>query len=255
MIIIDPKTIKIDKSILDKIDQKSKSIYRAITFCKKISSKALLDNFIDSTTCLTELLSIKNAQMEAETEDQLKLYEKNLNITIKFVISEIKNEVDFNSEHQLFHLFRLVSPESHKLHPNKYRNTLVQVGGHLCPPPGSVNSLVSQLFYNLKRIEHPLIKAIYLHHELIRIHPFVDGNGRTTRIAKNWILMYNLYPPIFIKDSDGKKEYISSLKESFKSLLSNPTSWQKETENFFTQELNRVLESINNIQLNLDKLN
>ncbi|WP_415376967.1 hypothetical protein [Patiriisocius sp. Uisw_017] len=32
----------------------------------------------------------------------------------------------------------------------------------------------------------------------MRIHPFADGNGGTTRIAKNSIYMYDLYPPIYI---------------------------------------------------------
>jgi len=242
--LLDPNSICIDYSILNKIDIESKSIYRAITFCKKTSSKALFDSFVNSTNSLTQLLSIKNAQMEAETEDDLILYHKNLNKTIIFVLNEIKNEIDFTSQVQLFHLFRLLSPESHNVHPNQYRRTLVQIGGYDCPDPERLNSLVSQLFYNLDLISHPLIKAIYLHHELIRIHPFVDGNGRTTRIAKNWILMFNLYPPIFIKDKREKKEYINALSQSFKTLEINSAVWNQDTELFFIQELNRVSSSI-----------
>ena len=120
----------------------------------------------------------------------------------------------------------------------------MQIGGYLCPSPKELNSLVSQLFYNLENISHPLVKAIYLHHELIRIHPFIDGNGRTVRIAKNWILMYNLYPPIFIKDDTEKKEYINSLSQSFRAVERNNSVWNEETNLFFNQELNRVAESI-----------
>ncbi|WP_363288607.1 hypothetical protein [Lutibacter sp.] len=29
-----------------------------------------------------------------------------------------------------------------------------------------------------------MVKTIYLQHELIRTHRFIDGNGRTTRIDK-----------------------------------------------------------------------
>jgi len=242
--LIHPNSIKIDPSILNKIDTESKSIYRAITFCKKTSSKALLDSFVNSTNSLTQLLSIKNAQMEAETEEELKVYQKNLNKTIIYVANEIKNEIDLTSQVQLFQLFRLISPESHKLHPNQYRRTLVQIGGYICPSPEHLNNLVAQLFYNLDQISHPLIKAIYLHHELIRIHPFIDGNGRTTRIAKNWILMFNLYPPIFIKDNIEKKEYINSLSQSFKTLEKNNSVWNQDTNLFFDQELKRVSNSI-----------
>lgn len=242
--LIHPDTIKIDPLIINRIDKESKSIYRAIAFCKKTSSKALLDSFVNSTNSLTQLLSIKNAQMEAETEEELQVYQRNLNRAIIYVANEIKNEIDFTSEIQLFQLFRLISPESHKLHPNKYRNTLVQIGGYICPDSKNINNLVSQLFYHLNHISHPLIKAIYLHHELIRIHPFVDGNGRTTRIAKNWILMYNLYPPIFIKDKIEKKEYIKSLSQSFKTLERNDAAWNQDTNLFFNQELQRVSNSI-----------
>ena len=86
---------------------------------------------------------------------------------------------------------------------------------------------------------------------MIRIHTFVDGNGRITRIAKNRILMYNLYPPIFIKDEIEKKEYIKSLSSSFKAIEKNQEIWHSETNKFFQQELSRVTLSINYI---LDKI-
>jgi Fic family protein len=92
----------------------------------------------------------------------------------------------------------------------------------------------------MNQIENPIIKAIYFHHELIRIHPFIDGNGRTTRIAKNWILMYHLYPPIFIRDEQEKKEYINTLSNSFKSLEANPKRWNDSLNTFFNQELKRI---------------
>lgn len=65
---------------------------------------------------MTELLSIKNAQMEAETEEELKAYQRNLNKTILYIVNEIKNDVSLNSQVQLFQIFRLISPESHTLH-------------------------------------------------------------------------------------------------------------------------------------------
>jgi len=76
---------------------------------------------------------------------------------------------------------------------------------------------------------------------LIRIHPFADGNGRVTRIAKNWVLMYDLYPPIFISDAPQKKEYITTLAGSFKELMMHPNKWNNYTEQFFEQELDRLL--------------
>jgi len=251
MQILDPSIIKVDATLLNEIDDSAKSIYRAITFCKKTSSKALLDEFINSTNSLTEILSIKNAQMEASSEEEIVLYQKNLKRVILFIINEIKNQTPFEKQVQLFQIFRLVSPESHRIHPNKYRNELVQIGRYLCPEPKSINRLVSLVFQNMERISNPLIRAIYLHHELIRVHPFIDGNGRTIRIAKNWILMYHLYPPIFIKDEIEKKEYIASLSESFKAIEKDNSVYHIETEAFFVQELKRVSYSI---QFIVDKI-
>lgn len=244
MLLLNPALIQVDSTLVNTIDTHARSIYRSITFCKKTSSKSLLDAFIDSTNNLTELLSIKNAQMEAETEEEIEIYQLNLNKAIHYIVNEIKNERPFETQVQLFQIFRLISPESHKIHPNRYRDTLVQIGGHLCPDPARIYDLINQLFHNVNQIDHPLIKAIYFHHELIRIHPFVDGNGRITRIAKNWVLMYNLYPPIFIKDEVEKKEYITSLSNSFNVIERDGNVWHPETNQFFEQELTRVELSI-----------
>lgn len=46
---------------------------------------------------------------------------------------------------------------------------------------------------------HPIEKAAIFHAEFIRIHPFMDGNGRTGRIMSNYILMENEYPTISIR--------------------------------------------------------
>lgn len=244
MFLLNPNLIHVDQSFLNEIDTHAKSIYRSITFCRKTSSRNLLDAFINSTNSLTELLSIKNAQMEAESEDDIKVYQRDLKRAILYVVNEIKNERPFESQVQLFQIFRLIAPTSHQQHPNRYRNTLVQVGGHLCPSPERIYDLITQLFHHMKMISHPLVRAIYFHHEMIRIHPFVDGNGRITRIAKNWILMYHLYPPIFVKDALEKKEYIISLSTSFKALEETPDQWHPETRVFFEQEIDRVYNSI-----------
>jgi Fic family protein len=92
----------------------------------------------------------------------------------------------------------------------------------------------------MNSIKNPIIKSIYFHHEMIRIHPFVDGNGRTTRIANNWILMYNLYPPIFIRDNTEKEKYISTLSKSFALLEKEPLKWNAELSSFFDQEIERL---------------
>lgn len=160
---------------------------------------------------LTELLSQKNAQMEAQNEEEAREYLKNLQVSLEFVIEEISLHINFEKEVQLFQLLRLISPETNAQDPNRYRQKLVQIGAHICPSPSLVPNLVSELFFRMESITNPIIKAIYFHHELIRIHPFVDGNGRVTRIAKNWMLMHDLYPPIFINNASQKENTLLRL--------------------------------------------
>ncbi|MDP4762685.1 MAG: Fic family protein [Salibacteraceae bacterium] len=232
--------INVDPSKIKEVEQIMKSTFRLITYSRQHLADDLLNTYLTSTTNLQELLSIKNAQMEAQDDEEAKAYVALLNETLLFVANEIKNQVDFNDQVQLFQLFRLISPESHASHPNSYRKTLVQIGNYLCPDPKEIAGLVSELFYNLNTIKNPVIRAIYFHHELIRIHPFIDGNGRTTRIAKNWILMYNLYPPIFIRDEKEKSSYVSTLSNSFALLDRQPKRWNDALSAFFDQELDRL---------------
>lgn len=252
--------LKINQAKIDKIDHLVKSIYRLIIYSRHHLDDDLLDTYLTSVQELQELLSIKNAQMEAQNEEEAEEYLKNLKLSLDFVIEEIIQHNNFEKEVQLFHLLRLVSPETNAVHPNRYRQTLVQVGAHICPDKDEVPRLVSELFYQMQTISNPIIRAIYFHHELIRIHPFADGNGRVTRIAKNWMLMYDLYPPIFINDAPQKKEYISTLSKSFRELHNLPKKWNEHTEAFFEQELDRLevnatllYETVNRIGLEREK--
>lgn len=248
--------IQINHKKIKEIDMIVKSIYRLIIYSRYHLDDDLLDIYLEGVNNLKELLSIKNAQMEAQNEEEAKEYVKHLRISLDFVIEEIISHNTFEKEIQLFQLLRLISPETNAIHPNRYRQTLVQIGAHICPEPALVPGLISSLFFKMESIKNPIIRAIYFHHELIRIHPFVDGNGRVTRVAKNWMLMYDLYPPIFINDAPQKKEYITTLGNSFRELERHPGKWNDFTAQFFEQELDRLItnatllyESINSIGL------
>ena len=49
--------------------------------------------------------------------------------------------------------------------------------------------------------------AALLHAEFVKIHPFIDGNGRTARLLMNFEVMKNGYPPIIIKNEERHKYY------------------------------------------------
>ena len=245
MILLPLKIIHVNFEKINEIDEIVKSIYRLIIYSRHHLDDDLLDIYLNGMHDLKDLVGIKNAQMEAQNDEEAAEYLVNLKKSLDFVVEEIVLDNNFEKELQLFQLLRLISPETNAIHPNRYRDSVVQIGAYMCPEPNKVPQLVSELFYKASNIINPIVRAIYFHHELIRIHPFVDGNGRVTRIAKNWMLMYNLYPPIFINDVIEKKEYINTLANSFKNIDKSPNKWNIYTAQFFDQELDRLLANVN----------
>ncbi|MBS1662778.1 MAG: Fic family protein [Bacteroidetes bacterium] len=57
-----------------------------------------------------------------------------------------------------------------------------------------------------KNALHPVELALKFHLDYVSIHPFYDGNGRTSRIFCNLILISYGYPPIYVK-TDEREEY------------------------------------------------
>ena len=49
-----------------------------------------------------------------------------------------------------------------------------------------------------------------MHGELDKIHPFVDGNGRTSRLLMNLDLMNQGYNPVIVK-KENRLEYYEAL--------------------------------------------
>ena len=61
-----------------------------------------------------------------------------------------------------------------------------------------------------KTIEEQLALSFYAHYELVNIHPFLDGNGRTSRLLMNFIQhRYGL--PLGIVFAEDKAQYYEAL--------------------------------------------
>lgn len=116
------------------------------------------------------------------------------------------------SELLIRNLHQLVVKKTDEEFAGKYRNSNVFIGGADHTPPDALEvktkmkALISWFTKANKKLHHIELAAL-LHHKLVYIHPFFDGNGRTARLIMNVILMRAKYPLVVILKNDRKKYY------------------------------------------------
>jgi Fic family protein len=111
----------------------------------------------------------------------------------------IKN--NFIIEKDILNIHRMVTKNTlnNLADSGVYRNRYVVVGNRFTgevffrPPqnqevPGLVKDLLSWINSKESKEFDPIIEAGVVHYEFVRIHPFVDGNGRTARVLAALIL-------------------------------------------------------------------
>lgn len=107
---------------------------------------------------------------------------------------------------------RLVVRETEQQTAGMYRTGNVMItGSNHTPPdasalPGLMHDLISWIRSNQKKL-HPVEIAAIVHHKLVYIHPFFDGNGRTARVMMNLLLLQQGYPLVIVLKNDRKKYY------------------------------------------------
>jgi Fic family protein len=100
-----------------------------------------------------------------------------------------------------------------KKHPNNpMRDGVVY---NYCPPEhveAEMDKLV-YLFNTELKDSHVLVKASFLHHAFVQIHPFQDGNGRIARLLASFVLIKEGLFPLSI-DREDRTKYIDSLENA-----------------------------------------
>ena len=88
---------------------------------------------------------------------------------------------------------------------------------YIPPEYSEIPTLLDELLkYINDSDDHPLIKAAVIHYQLVTIHPFEDGNGRTARIISSYYLSLNGYG---FKNVGSLEEYMSyNIDEYYDSL-------------------------------------
>ena len=65
---------------------------------------------------------------------------------------------------------------------------------------------------------HPVIVSAIAHYNMVRIHPFDDGNGRGARLLMNLILMQQHYVPAIIRN-EYRRHYLETIRQADKGDL------------------------------------
>ena len=113
------------------------------------------------------------------------------------------------------------------------------------PNPSEIAPLMQEFGEWLQRAEDATHKPDYAfeaHARLVSIHPFSDGNGRTSRLLMNLMLFKDGYPPVVIAD-EHRPDYVDALEH--RHLTGDGKA-------FHTLMCERLLESIDNYIKTLD---
>lgn len=135
-------------------------------------------------------------------------------------IAYIKELMDKNTainEREILCIHNLILRGIYPEDAGKYRKVQVMIKGssHMPPQPFLVAKEMEELFIwyqTNKNNLHPVILAAEMHERLVTIHPFIDGNGRTSRLLMNLILLQHGYVIANIKGTnESRMQYYNAL--------------------------------------------
>ncbi len=222
------KVIKKEYKGLDydfsKIDSMKKSIDEnrplSINVVKSLREKLIVDWTYNSNAIEGNTLTLSETKVVLEgttiggksvTEHLEAINHKE---AIEYLETIIKEKKDL-TEWTLKNIHQLILKKIDNDNAGRYRAENVTISGasHIPPNHMIISELIQKLFAEYEKEwnnYHPVIKACLLHGEFVKIHPFIDGNGRTARLILNYELMKYGYTPIVIT-KERRAEYYEAL--------------------------------------------
>ena len=150
---------------------------------------------------------------------------------IDYIKDFAKNGIEI-SERTIKEIHALVLHGINRENAGRYRSVPVMISGstHVPPQPYLLEKQMEDFIIKFREMEaekvHPVLIAAFLHDELVRIHPFIDGNGRTSRLLMNLYLLRNGFTLVALKgNNEDKISYYKALEASH--TENNPLDFQK----------------------------
>lgn len=182
---------------------------------------------------------------------------------IDFIDEEANKKIDKISEQIIKKLHRILTDKiliNEQIGEYRTKQVIIRnsANGEVTfrpPPPIEVPFLMREFAYWLGRDDkdklHPVLKAGIAHHELVRIHPFLDGNGRISRVLATLILFLGGYDirRFFSLEEYYDKDAISYYQNLQKASAGDLTSWLE----YFTSGAGIEFEKVKEKILKLSK--
>ncbi len=143
----------------------------------------------------------------------------NHNEALDYIVEIVQNKIPI-SERITKEIHYLILKGIDRKNAGIYRSVPVYISGskHKPPQPFLLSKKMEELFefYEKNRNKlHPVILSANMHEKLLTIHPFIDGNGRTSRLLMNLLLLKSGYPIISLKgDLKSKLNYYKTLEQT-----------------------------------------
>jgi len=200
------------KSMVEKIRKIKANHKKMINLTDKDVLKNIRESFLIKYTYDTNAAEGNTISLK-ETELILKkgIVPKSHSLREVYEIENTVNSYEFIETYEgeltsdfILRLHKLVTQNTlaNSKNEGKYRlkgQDVAMHGSKHFPPKGGrqIKQLVNEIIDKYKKCKLTKVEAAILFHaEFIAIHPFIDGNGRVSRLIFNWMLMKEKLAPI-----------------------------------------------------------
>ncbi|MCC7554321.1 MAG: Fic family protein [Methanobacteriaceae archaeon] len=231
-----------------------------------LKNKAIIETTYNSTSIEGNILNLKQVENLYNSNQKINNISKSEKEVLNY-FEVLKNfdkyiEIYPNFSKDLILSFHKDISKGLLNNPGEFRESRVVIGNlktgklNFVPPDfNKVSFLVDNLIHWLNQENNlsPVLISGISHYELVRIHPFIDGNGRTSRAFSTYIL--------YFRGFDFKKyftldEFYNTDREKYYSALRSPDKTNDLTEwlEYFTTGFLQSIEKIKKEILHLSKI-
>lgn len=208
-------------SVLDGKVQRLMSIPKSNSALRRIMEETYYHHIYHTVAIEGNTLTLSEIRHIIETRYAVpgkSLQEQNeaigVDAAMKYINTTLLSRPGAIAVNDILEIHRRVLGYADPVEAGRFRSSQVFVGHHVPPHPADVPRHMRELVQWLNSDDtlqlHPVEFAALAHYKLVYVHPFVDGNGRTSRLLMNLVLMQANYPPITIR-KEHRAEYYAAL--------------------------------------------